>query len=119
MHRMNIEATQTLQFVDIRVCLIPMSNIKPEYKHPNRPLRCDITHGKGEETIASSVSFLLNYDTILYDQDQINDKKEGNTVPNPTVSTNASSSVPPKLYRKELADSCLWQTPAAGEPKLM
>jgi ribonuclease HI len=79
-------------------------------------LRCDITHGKGEETIASSVSFLLNYDTILYDQDQLTDKKEGNTVPNPFVSTNVSCSS--KYYRQELADSSLWRPPAAGDTKI-
>jgi hypothetical protein len=52
-------------------------------------LMCDITRVKGEETIAKSVSCLLNYDILPKNRDQIHDKV-GNYPPDPPVLTNVS-----------------------------
>jgi hypothetical protein len=38
-------------------------------------LRCDIAHGKGDETISNSVSFLLNYWDLLKNSSQIEENK--------------------------------------------
>jgi hypothetical protein len=42
-------------------------------------LRCDITHGKGEETIARSVAFLLSYDRELQISRDPNTTPDGNS----------------------------------------
>jgi hypothetical protein len=41
-------------------------------------LRCDITHGKGEETIARSVAFLLSYENDLQFANTKNSNFAGN-----------------------------------------
>jgi hypothetical protein len=69
-------------------------------------LRCDITHGKGEETISSSVSFLVNYWDMLKNGNAKNEKNKS--------ALNANDSIHVDVNRSSLKAPTMWQPPSSG-----
>jgi ribonuclease HI len=73
-------------------------------------LRCDITHGKGEETISSSVSFLVNYWDMLKNGTAKNEMNKS--------ALNANDSAHVDVYRSSLKAPTRWQPPPSGATKI-
>jgi hypothetical protein len=73
-------------------------------------LRCDITHGKGEETISNYVSFLLNYWDML---DNCSTEKEANK-----PALDANNSFHYGVNRYSLKAPTKWEAPLPGATKI-
>jgi hypothetical protein len=79
-------------------------------------LRCDITHGKGDETIARSVAFLLRYDKDLQCANTNNSNFAGKYSCNSPA--NAEQVCPPGCNDKERIYKSHWVTPREGNLKI-
>ncbi|KAM0896207.1 hypothetical protein ACQ4PT_023336 [Festuca glaucescens] len=77
-------------------------------------LRCNITHGKGDETIANSVAFLQSYCDIVHNEVD-NDKEKGNRTDDSFIKTNDVSAINGKALVKEIIR---WQPPPMGAIKV-
>jgi hypothetical protein len=76
-------------------------------------LRCDVTHGKGEETIARSVAFLLSYDRDLQNVHVTNPQNDGIPLCTQTLATNQIV-----VDRREKTVKNQWQIPQEGTLKI-
>lgn len=76
-------------------------------------LRCDITHGKGEETILGSVNFLKRYVDILQDDVTKTDLPTPSALPSCDVTDNLLIASRNQETRKNI-----WQPPAPNELKV-
>jgi hypothetical protein len=80
-------------------------------------LRCDIYHGKGDETIARSVAFLIGYDNFLNNLcNKASPEKGLSTSISGSSSDTGCSNVTPTRSVHNKADA--WSRPSLGEMKM-
>jgi hypothetical protein len=75
-------------------------------------LRCDVTHGRGEETIARSVAFLLSYDKDLQNLLGSDSANAGNIYSRTPISNSEVDD------RGQLVNRNIWKPPTEGNLKI-
>jgi ribonuclease HI len=76
-------------------------------------LRCDIVHGKGDETIARSAVFLVNYNNFLQDPTQEESSRLGSSTVDPVQVTEDS-----RTFAANPSKQTTWSPPCEGETKM-